>query len=375
MGDIHAPDCDCDEQTHSDDHDHFAERAVDNSSWDGPAAMSKCSSSSTPASCYSSICAGRKSGPPDQQSSWALPHHKSAGGPPNAAGVRNALARLSQTQGLTNAEAARRHLEAHMSAISPSNQKSASPPRDNLFRAIWLDEGVVQVRAAADGDSGPPVLYGHFAVFNRWTEIDSIFEGRFMEQIAPGAFKKTFAENRNNIKVLFQHGQDPQLANKVLGPIDELKEDETGAYYEVPLYRGIPDLILEGLRDGQYGASFRFRVTREELDNEPGRSKDNPEGIPERTVREVELKEFGPVTFPAYSSATAGLRSITDEIVFGRYLEDPERLRELLTHVPMYHAVAPPPADAEAPHLSDGRRIEPPKRGIPVIRNPNRRRS
>jgi phage head maturation protease len=36
--------------------------------------------------------------------------------------------------------------------------------------------------------SGMPTVSGHFAVFNRWTEIDSLFEGQFMERFAPGSF-------------------------------------------------------------------------------------------------------------------------------------------------------------------------------------------
>jgi hypothetical protein len=31
--------------------------------------------------------------------------------------------------------------------------------------------------------------------------------------------------------------------------------------------------------------------------------------LPERTIKELRLFEFGPVTFPAYQSATAGVRS------------------------------------------------------------------
>jgi phage head maturation protease len=77
-----------------------------------------------------------------------------------------------------------------------------------------------------------PTMHGHFAVFNRWTEINSWFEGNFLERIAPGAFKKTFREKTP--KVLFQHGQDPQIGDKPLGPIESLAEDETGAAYEVP---------------------------------------------------------------------------------------------------------------------------------------------
>src|SRR2546430_1733819 len=108
-----------------------AERgSVDNSTWDGPAAMSACASSDTPASCYGSICAGKKSGDPAQQSSWALPHHKHPGDAPNAAGVRNALARLGQTQGLTNKTAAQSHLEAHMSAIGGGSESGPSRPSE-----------------------------------------------------------------------------------------------------------------------------------------------------------------------------------------------------------------------------------------------------
>ena len=33
--------------------------------------------------------------------------------------------------------------------------------------------------------------------------------------------------------------------------------------------------------------------------------------LPVRTLQEVRLHEFGPVTFPAYAAATAGIRSVT----------------------------------------------------------------
>ena len=100
---------------------------VDNSAWDGGAAMSGCANAANPASAYGAICAGKKTGDPSLQSSWALPHHMHPGSPPNAAGVRNALSRLPQTQGLTNKAAAQAHLEAHMRVISPPSAKSASP--------------------------------------------------------------------------------------------------------------------------------------------------------------------------------------------------------------------------------------------------------
>ena len=162
-----------------------------------------------------------------------------------------------------------------------------------------------------EGVSADPTLHGHFAVFNEWTEIDSMFEGHFLERIAPGAFKKTFQELTP--KVTFQHGQDPFLGDKVLGKVDVLEEDALGARYEVPLFKGLPDLLMEGLRADEYGASFRFRVMRELFDETPDDSDYNPHGLPERTLKEVQAPEFGPVTYPAYPAATAGVRSADGE--------------------------------------------------------------
>jgi hypothetical protein len=40
--------------------------------------------------------------------------------------------------------------------------------------------------------------------------------------------------------------------------------------------------------------------------------------------------EFGPVTFPAYADATAGIRSLTDRFLFDAIERDPSRARDLL---------------------------------------------
>jgi HK97 family phage prohead protease len=175
-----------------------------------------------------------------------------------------------------------------------------------------------------------PTLFGHFAVFNRWTEINSWFEGHFMERIAPGAFRKTFRENRDRIRALFQHGQDPTVGDKPLGPIEELREDDTGGYYEVPLLDTTYNRdLIPGLEAGLYGSSFRFEVIREETVEEPDPSEDNPRGLMERTLKELRLFEFGPVTFPAYAEATADVRSLTDWFLFEQIARDPSRAREL----------------------------------------------
>jgi len=182
-------------------------------------------------------------------------------------------------------------------------------------RRVILAAGARRTRAVSASREVPadataqPTLYGHFAVFDTWSEIESFWEGNFMESIAPGAFAKTIANDRAQMRVTLNHGRDPFLGNKVLGRIDALQEDKTGAAYEVALYRGIPDLVMEGLRDDAYGASFRFYIMQEQYTEKPKSSAYNPRAIPERVITEAMVEEFGPVTFPQYPEASAHLRS------------------------------------------------------------------
>ena len=202
-----------------------------------------------------------------------------------------------------------------------------APPRDNLIRMLGV---APELRKAEDG-SGMPTMVGHFGPFNQWTEIHSAWEGDFMERVAPGAFSKTFSENRNNMRVLFQHGQDPSIGEKVLGPIAELREDENGGYFEVPLLDTSYNRDLAaGLEQGLYGTSWRFGVMKESFVRSPKKSDYNPEGIPERTLLEMRVAEFGPVTFPAYAGASAGVRSLTDDFIVRQLMGDPDKLARLL---------------------------------------------
>lgn len=185
--------------------------------------------------------------------------------------------------------------------------------------------GRFELRERNGDGHGQDVMQGYLARFNQWTEIDSEWEGHFLERIAPGAFKKTIAENRTRMKVLFNHGRDPTVGDKVLGKIEELREDETGAYFVVPLLDTSYNRdLIPGLRAGLYGSSFRFRTIKDRFDKHPRRSAHNPDGLPERTLTEVRLHEFGPVSFPAYEGATAGLRSLSDHFIPQRAKRKPK---------------------------------------------------
>jgi phage head maturation protease len=189
-------------------------------------------------------------------------------------------------------------------------------------------DGSLELRAAEGSDpTGPGTdLVGHFSKFGAWYEVDSLWEGNFLERVGTTAFDKTIAEDRDRMRVLFDHGFDFALGDKPLGPIRELKNDGVGAWYEVPLLdtdynRNFVLPALEGrLMDGgkagsQLGASFQFMVTGETWDRSGKATSNNPKGLPKRTITEAKVFEFGPVTFPASPSASAGVRSGTDEFI------------------------------------------------------------
>jgi HK97 family phage prohead protease len=179
--------------------------------------------------------------------------------------------------------------------------------------------GGMELQQPDDGTLG--TLSGRFTEFGRWYRVSSVFEGDFLERVKRGATADTIRDNRDAMRVLFDHGTDRQIGNKVLGPIDVLEEKADGPHYEVPLFDTSYNRdLLPGLKAGVYGASMRMRVTADSWDDEPERSDANPDGLPERTITAMKVLEFGPVTFPANPGASAGVRSGTDEF-YGRLRE------------------------------------------------------
>ena len=199
--------------------------------------------------------------------------------------------------------------------------------RDRLRPAV--------LERADDGDADTlGLMEVRFSPFNTWYEIDSLWEGRFLERTEKGAFTKTIREQGDRVKVLFNHGMDPQIGDKVLGVPADLREDDDAAVGDVPLLDTSYNRdLLPGLKRKAYGSSFMFRVIKDEWNDEPGPSEHNPDGIPERTIKEVRLYEFGPVTWPANPAATAGVRSGTDDFYARLRERDPERVERLAARV------------------------------------------
>jgi HK97 family phage prohead protease len=208
-------------------------------------------------------------------------------------------------------------------------------------------------------DGKPGILEGKMVPHGAWTEIRSAIEGNFMERIAAGALKKTFAERANRMRVLFEHGFSRLLDKQPIAKLEELRDEDDGAYYRAKLLPGLPELLLSGLAEGEYGSSIGMRMPiQADIDHTPKRSDYNPEGIPESTVTEASLAEISVTAFPSYEGATATVRSITDDVILethGQIIiaklarEDPQRLLELVrTELQVEPPHSEPPAE-EAP--------------------------
>lgn len=203
-----------------------------------------------------------------------------------------------------------------------SVEAEAAPTDLTIVRTTLLPCGV-RAEGAESERAGLGLMDVRFSPFDTWYRVASWWEGDFMERTVRGAFKRTFSAHRaatnvdsHSIKTMFNHGMDMYIDNKLLGDIDDIAEDKDSARSTVWLWDTSYNRdLLPGLRSGAYGSSFMFRIIKEDWDEEPGKSSHNPDGIPERTIREARVFEAGPVTWPASPTASAGMRclSATDQ--------------------------------------------------------------
>jgi ATP-dependent Clp endopeptidase proteolytic subunit ClpP len=135
---------------------------ADGSPWDAAKAWHNGAMSDDPAKFYAGICAGRRAGDPSNQSSWALPYKYHPGDAPNAAGVKAALSRLPQTDGLANADEAKATLQAAMKQVDPGYDPDAlavtpavlaqvfTMPRATVDHSMWDPAAALAAAAAAE---------------------------------------------------------------------------------------------------------------------------------------------------------------------------------------------------------------------------------
>lgn len=163
---------------------------------------------------------------------------------------------------------------------------------DGRERRAWT--GRIEIRAAGS----PATITGYAAVFNQ----EAVIGRWFRESIAPEAF--TAAIGRDDVRALWNHDPNYVLGRTVAKTL-RLAVDGTGLRYEVdpPDAQWARDLVTSITRGDVSQSSFAFKVTREEW-VEPPKATD----LPLRIIREVELFDVSPVTYPAYDQTSVGAR-------------------------------------------------------------------
>lgn len=141
-------------------------------------------------------------------------------------------------------------------------------------------------------------IIGYAAKFNTRSKL---IQGAFIETIAPGAFKHSLDSGRD-IKALINHDPSRLLgtrANKTL----TVAEDGTGLYFEVdpPDTSYARDLRTLMERGDISECSFAFRCVSDSWRME--------DGVPLRTLKDVDVGDVSIVTDPAYAGTEAKLRS------------------------------------------------------------------
>jgi HK97 family phage prohead protease len=137
---------------------------------------------------------------------------------------------------------------------------------------------------------------GHAAVFDQTTDL-----GFMRERVAPGAFKRTI-KNGANVAFLYNHDPSTVMARTTSGTL-RLSEDDQGLVVDADLDPSDVDVqrLAPKLRRGDVSQmSFGFSVVKEDTDED-----DDGEV---RVLREVELFDVSPVTYPAYAGTDGGLR-------------------------------------------------------------------
>jgi HK97 family phage prohead protease len=148
-----------------------------------------------------------------------------------------------------------------------------------------------EVRAEGDGMT----FTGYASVFNSASED----LGGFIEYVAPGAFKRSL-QSRNEVKLLWNHDSGEPLAS-LRGGTMQLVEDNRGLKVTAQLPnttrgRDVAELLRTNVINTM---SFGFNVIRDTWSSD-GKT---------RTLESVRLFEVSVVSFAAYPSTTAQVRS------------------------------------------------------------------
>ncbi len=140
-------------------------------------------------------------------------------------------------------------------------------------------------------------IEGYFIRFNEETELwDGVFE-----EVAPEAVDDSL--KNNDIRCLFNHDTNIVLGRTGNGTL-ELRKDEKGLFGRVkinPNDKQALDIYARIERGDINACSFGFNIIKEDIEN-------REDGTVKFVLREIDLKEVSPVTFPAYPTTSISAR-------------------------------------------------------------------
>lgn len=136
------------------------------------------------------------------------------------------------------------------------------------------------------------------------TAFDYPIPGDYGETIfvRPGALNYTLQHKKDQIQVLYHHGQDPQIGSKPLGVPTVLRPDKYGLWTETPLASTSynQEMVIPLLESGAVRSmSIQFGATQQSWSDDRS----------ERSIEQMALVEFGPTPFPRNLGASAALHS------------------------------------------------------------------
>jgi HK97 family phage prohead protease len=160
---------------------------------------------------------------------------------------------------------------------------------------------IVIAELRASEDDSQPSIAGYAASFN----ILSADVGGFREVIAPGAFSQSL-KNGADVRCLFNHDSSRVLGRSSAGTL-KVFEDARGLKFSCKLDPDNSDhmnLRASILRGDVKECSFAFSVPPDGDSWDVARDE-NGNSFARRTLRNVNLLDVSPVTYPAYPAAGA----------------------------------------------------------------------
>lgn len=206
----------------------------------------------------------------------------------------------------------------------------------------FVPASVQPVRLQERSDGQSPLIVGYGAVFYRAGQEGTQYWlwDNIVERIDRGAFDRALKED--DIRGLKNHDPNLLLGRSTAGTMN-LTVDDIGLRYEITPgdTQASRDTTAEIKRGDLSGSSFSFIIPEGGDDWSEQKTAEGAK-IHIRTLRELQVFDVGPVTFPAYSATTTGVRCY-------RSLNQAEA-DELRTRIP-----APPKVEVASRSMIDAR--------------------